>query len=51
MTDKKILYAFLAYVENDFEAADPDYVREVLHDICGLTDEELKEIGLGWILT
>lgn len=35
-----------AYVENDADGTDPDYIREVLYDVCGCTDQELKEIGL-----
>ena len=35
------------YVVNDLEAADTDYVREVLCDVCGMSNEELAECGLG----
>jgi len=35
-----------AYVNNDAEGTDPDYIREILQDICGCSDEELKALGL-----
>ena len=35
------------YVENDLETAEPDYVREVLFDIIGMTKEEAETCGLG----
>ena len=41
---------FRCYVCNDLEAADTDYVREVLYDICGMSNEELEECGLGGLV-
>lgn len=38
--------AFVAYVENDLECAEADYVRDVLHSVCGLSDEDLVNLGL-----
>lgn len=37
------------YVDNDLCAAEPDYVREVLRDVCGLTDAEIKALGFGYL--
>ena len=43
--------AFRCYVENDLEAAEPDYVRDVLESTCGLCIWELESIGLGYLKT
>lgn len=45
----RLLAAFRAYVDNDLACADPEYVREVLTDVCGLGAEELKEFGFDWL--
>ena len=37
------------YVNNDLEAAENGYVREVLEDVCGIDTEEAEAIGLGFI--
>ena len=37
------------YVNNDLEAAESGYVREVLEDVCGIDTEEAEAIGLGFI--
>lgn len=34
------------YVFNDAAAAEPEYIREVLVDICGCRENELEELGL-----
>lgn len=34
-----------AYVFHDAQAADTDYIREVLHDVCGCTSSELTRLG------
>ena len=41
---------FRAYVEHDLETADTDYVRDVLRDVCGLTNEELEHLGLDYLI-
>jgi len=41
---------FCEYVEHDLETADTDYVREVLRDVCGMTDEDLETVGLGYLI-
>lgn len=38
-----------SYVENDLDAAEPDYVREVLFDNIGMTKEETEACGLGYL--
>ena len=38
-----------AYVENDLEVAEPDYVRDVLEGI-GATKQDLMECGLGYLV-
>jgi hypothetical protein len=48
----RLLQILKDYVMNDAEAASDDtYVATVLTDICGMTREEVKEIGLGYLLT
>lgn len=45
-----LLNAFCNYVSNDYDATtDSAYILEALHD-CGLSDEEIVAIGLGWVL-
>lgn len=34
------------YIANDLDSADPGYVREVLRDVCGVTTEEAKALGI-----
>lgn len=46
ITTQRVMDAFREYVYNDAAAADPDYIREVLRDTCGLTEQELQEIGI-----
>ena len=43
MTPERIKEILIGYVDNDLESADPDYVREVLYDLC--SKEELEELG------
>ena len=39
------------YVMNDFEAAaETEYVRDILMNICGCTEEEMKELGFGFMI-
>ena len=47
---KRLKEILCGYVCNDFEAAEPGYVRDVLYDYCGCDDFELEEIGLGWLV-
>lgn len=46
MTKERVIGILVDYVDNDLASADPGYVREVLRDVCGCTDEELKELGI-----
>lgn len=46
LTVERLKSLFRAYVHYDSEAADPDYISEVLHGYCGCTDKELRELGL-----
>lgn len=43
---QRVVDILVDYINNDLESADPGYVREVLRDICGCTDDELKELGI-----
>lgn len=45
VTVEELASAFSAYVENDLDAADPDYVRDVLEQ-CGANEKILRAIGL-----
>lgn len=45
-----ILHAFQAYVEEDYEGTEISYIRDMLKDTCGLTDEEVEKYGFGWVL-
>lgn len=44
MSKERVIAILVDYIDNDLAAADPGYVREVLRDVCGCTDEELKEL-------
>ena len=35
-----------SYINNDLSSAEPGYVRDVLRDTCGCTDDELRELEL-----
>lgn len=50
MDKERVISILRTYVNNDMESAEPDYVREVLYDICGCTDQELEELGLGYLI-
>ena len=46
MTKERMISILVDYIDTDLASADPGYVREVLRDCCGCTDEELKELGI-----
>lgn len=46
ITNARLIEILNTYVCNDLESAETDYVREVLCDTCGCTDEELRAVGL-----
>ena len=47
---EKLYDALRAYIIDDIEAAERDYVVDKLHAMCGLSDEDIVELGLGWLL-
>ena len=49
MTVERIQDILSRYVYNDLCAADPQYVRDVLIDICGCTREEISSLGFDHI--
>ena len=46
MDKERVIELFRDYVLYDLEGTDPAYIREVLRDNIGCTDEELKELEL-----
>lgn len=38
------------YINNDLESAESSYVLEVLRDVCGCTDDELKVLGFEYLI-
>ena len=49
-TSKERIADILArYVDNDLVSAETSYVREVLRDVCGMTDEEAKDLGFDYL--
>ena len=46
MTKERVIDILVSYIDNDLGSAEPGYVREVLRDVCGCTDEELKELDI-----
>lgn len=38
------------YISNDAEATEISYIRETLQDICGCSNEEIIELGFGYLL-
>ena len=49
ITLERVISILQDYVDNDLGAADPAYVKEVLTDTCGCSEEELDELGFGWM--
>ena len=46
----RLVNAFVTYINDDLAVTETEYVRDKLLDMCGLTKDELKEIGLGYLL-
>ena len=46
LTKERVISILVDYIDNDLSAADPGYVREVLTDVCGCTEKELKLLGI-----
>ena len=47
---EKLKRMFCYYVENDYDASSPEYVRDALEQ-AGCDEEYWDEIGLGWLKT
>ena len=50
MDNNRLKNIICNYVNYDAEASESSYVLEVLRDVCGCSDEEIREIGLDWLL-
>lgn len=37
------------YISNDYEAAEGNYIKEALENVCGMNKEEAEALGLGYI--
>ena len=48
LSKERAIEIMQGYINNDLEAADPGYVREVLQSLC--TDDEIKQLGFGWAI-
>ena len=46
----RLLTLFTGYVNNDLESADADYVREVLFDNLGMTEDEARACGFEYLI-
>lgn len=46
ISKERVIAILVNYIDNDLATAEPGYVREVLRDVCGCTDDELKELGI-----
>ena len=39
-----------AYIDNDIEgASEMSYIRDILTDVCGMTKEEINQLGFGYL--
>lgn len=47
---EKLLRAFQKYVEQDAFATESAYVVTVLRDNCLLSNDDIVDYGLGWLL-
>lgn len=51
MSPERVQQILFDYVMNDVEAvAETEYVRDILMNICGCTEEEMEELGFGFLL-
>ena len=51
LSPERVRQILFNYVMNDFEAAaETEYVRDILMNICGCTEEEMEELGFGFLL-
>ena len=44
--ETRIAEAFRSYVMHDLESGNKDHVFDVLHNVCGLNDKDLEDIGI-----
>ena len=49
MEQQRLVNIIQCYVFDDLCAADPGFVREKLRDVCGCTEQELEELGMGFL--
>ena len=49
MNIERLEEILIRYIDNDLDAADPSYVREILTNVCGCTAEEIMELGLDYL--
>ena len=45
----RLLQILKDYVENDAEATELKYVKGILENVCGVTEEEANVLGFGYI--
>lgn len=50
ISKSRLVQIMQKYVENDANSAEPDYIREALSDICGITKEEAEILGFSYLL-
>ena len=46
-----VLYKFQAYVENDLDGTELNYVRDTLENVCGIDEDNAEQYGFGWVFT
>jgi hypothetical protein len=49
ITKERVIQILQDYVYNDSEATELSYVRDVLVNICGCDEAEMRELGFGYI--
>lgn len=50
MTEERLKQIIYNHVVFDVQAADRNYVYTVMTDVCGCSDDELRELGLELLL-
>ena len=38
-----------SYVDQDVQGSSPEWVSEVLRDVCGMSKEEAEQLGMSWV--
>lgn len=49
VSKERIIQILQTYVSTDAEAAEPEYIRDMLRDTCGMSPDEIKELGFDWL--